>query len=284
MNICIISPHIDDALLSCGILMQRAIARGDAVLVLDLFNAGTGAAVRRAEEERAMQKIGATPFFLDEFDAPDRDPLFRTQYNLFLGPTENVPAAYLDKIERRIRDFLAAHNIDAAYFPLAAGTHIDHRIAHIAGRRLDKDGTLNVRFYEDRPYIMWPGILQARMNQIGSDATLPVLTDNDMLSRLDSCHYLQYFVSKPENRDIACAHFLAALHQTSARTVHATGDTLIATPEEISKLYASLHAYESQAAFIPDIETFMRENTLYETLNSGRDVYAERSWRLSPRA
>lgn len=278
MKICIVSPHIDDAILSCGILMQRAAARGDTVFVLDLFSAGSNADTRRAEEERAMEKIGAKAFFLDEFDAPDRDPLFKNQYNLFLGPTENVPDHFIDHIEKRIRDFLNAHNIDTVYVPLAAGTHIDHRVAYTVGHRLtDK----NVRFYEDRPYIMWPGILQARMHQIGSDAILPKIKDTDMISRVDSCHYLQYFVSKPENRETAVAQFLFYLNKTSDNILHATSESLTATSKEIRHLYECLHTYESQAAFIPDFDTFTSENRLYELLNSGSDHYIERSWRLT---
>ncbi len=279
MKICIVSPHLDDAILSCGILMQRRKALGDDVLSLNIFTAGTNAENRQEEERNAAAAIGAQPFFLDELDAPDRNPLYKATIKLFFGAFEDVPEQYIAKVEGRVNDFLAAHKIDIAYFPLAAGTHIDHRITYAAGRRIRNTP---VKFYEDRPYILWPGVLQGRMNQIGSDAVLPPMTEQMMLENIHSYYYLKHFVPDGEYQARALPLYFAALKQKSTNVLTSKSETLaVATETEIKKLYACLALYESQMTGIsPDYDTFVKDNFAYELANSGKAVYAERYWTL----
>jgi LmbE family N-acetylglucosaminyl deacetylase len=276
MNICIVSPHLDDAILSCGILMQRHKAAGDEVLSLNIFTAGANAENRHLEELRAEEEIGAQAFFLDELDAPDRSPLYKSDIKLFFGAFEDVSEQYIAKVEKRVCDFFAAHKIDIAYFPLAAGTHIDHRIAHAIGRHV-KD--IPVKFYEDRPYILWPGVLQGRMNQLGSDAVLPHITEQMMLDALHSYHYLKYFVPEGKYQRECLPLYFAMLNQKSVCSLKLKSETLFATEAEIKKLYDSLCRYESQMKYIyPDYATFMKDSLNYERVNSGQNIYAERFW------
>ena len=279
MSICIVSPHLDDAILSCGILMQRHKAAGDEVLSLNIFTAGTNAENRRMEELLAEKEIGAQAFFLDELDAPDRSPLYKSDIKLFFGALEDISEQYIAKLEKRVRDFFTEHKIDIAYFPLAAGTHIDHRIAHAFGQRI-KD--IPVKFYEDRPYILWPGILQGRMNQLGSDAVLPHITEQMMRDTLHSYHYLKHFVPEGDYQRECLPLYFAMVKQTSASTLKSKSETLVATEAEIKKLYESLSRYESQMKYIyPDYATFMKDNLNYEQANSGQNIYAERFWTFS---
>lgn len=274
MKICMVSPHLDDAILSCGILMQRRKALGDEILSLNIFTAGTNAENRQKEDRRAAEKIGAQPFFLDELDAPDRDPLYRSTVKIFFGPLSDIPGQYIDKIEKAVRDFLSAHKIDIAYFPLAAGTHIDHRITYTIGRRIKNTP---VKFYEDRPYILWQGILKGRMNQIGSDADLPEVTERIMQNTLHSHHHL--VDREGIHRDGGLALYLQPLKQKSAGTLKSSSETLVATEEEIKKLYDCLALYESQMKYIyPDYNAFIKESLAYEQANSGKSIYAERFW------
>ncbi|MFN7112885.1 MAG: PIG-L family deacetylase [Alphaproteobacteria bacterium] len=280
MKICIVSPHLDDALLSCGIAMQRHLAAGDEVVVVNIFTAGTNAANRRIEEERAMAKAGAAVFFLDELDAPDRNPVYWANEKLFFGALDEVPADYILKVENRLRDFFAEYKIDRAFFPLAAGNHIDHRITYTAGLRI-KD--MPVKFYEDRPYILWPGVLQGRMNQIGSNAVLPPITEDAMRAGLGGYHYLKHFVPEGTYQQECLPLYFQALKHASSNTLHAAGETLVAREDELQHLYGCLAMYESQMGFIyPDYETFIKDSLSYERANSGQDIYAERSWTLSP--
>src|SRR5690606_20165826 len=109
-----------------------------------------------------------------------------------------IPEAYISKIEERLNAFFAEHQIDVAYFPLGAGNHIDHRITFKVGMRIKN---IPVKFYEDRPYILWPGVLHGRMHQIGSDAVLPPVTERMMRDSLGTYHYLKHFVPEGEYQE-----------------------------------------------------------------------------------
>lgn len=276
MKICIVSPHLDDALLSCGILMQRAKAKAQEVLVLNIFTAGTNAANRRVEEQNAVGKMGAQPFFLDELDAPDRDPQYWSNAKLFFGDLDDIPEAYIAKVEARLIAFFDAHRIDVAYFPLGAGGHIDHRIAFKIGMRMKH---VPVRFYEDRPYILWPGVLHGRMNEIGSDADLPPVTEQVMRDNLGGYHYLKHFVPEGEYQDNCLPLYFQALNRTSSNALKAESETLVATAPELRHLYNCLSLYDSQMPLIyRDYDSFVKDSITSEKVHTGREIYAERSW------
>lgn len=276
MKICIVSPHLDDALLSCGILMQRAKALSNDILVLNIFTAGTNAANRRVEEQNAIGKAGAQPFFLDELDAPDRNPIYWSDAKLFFGALEEVPEAYISKVEDRLNAFFAEHQIDVAYFPLGAGGHIDHRITFKVGMRIKH---VAIKFYEDRPYILWPGVLQGRMQQIGSDAALPVVTEDMMRGSLGDYHYMKHFVPEGEYQEACLPLYFQALNQKSSNVLKSDSETLVATESELRHLYDCLSLYDSQMKLIyADYDTFVKDSLHSEHAQSGREIYAERSW------
>jgi LmbE family N-acetylglucosaminyl deacetylase len=276
-KICIVSPHLDDAILSCGILMQRHAGAGE-VLVLNIFSAGTNSDNRKKEDAAAQKKIGARPFYLDELDAPDRNPVYKPSKELFFASLEREGDA-IARVAQRVSAFLAEHKIDLAYFPLGAGTHIDHRITFEVGKHLK--GT-PVRFYEDRPYILWPGILQARMNQIGVDAGLPPVTAAMMRASVNTCHYLKSFVPDDGNyRAETLPLYAAPLQQKPAHPLFAASEVLTATDAELKKLYASLSLYTSQMPLIyRDYDNFVADSLAYERATSGTGAYVERSWAI----
>lgn len=278
MNICIVSPHIDDAILSCGIRIQRSVAAGDKVFILDIFCDGTNGENRQKEELEAAARIGAEAHFLHELDAPDRDPRYIPQKELFLGSLEHVPPAYIAHIRQRLEAFFADHRIDIAYFPLGAGTHIDHRITFEAGRQIK---TLPLRFYEDRPYILWPGILQARMRSLGIKATLPDISRDDMRDAVPGVYYLTHFMPEGRHRDESLPLYLDQLNASAAVSIEARSEALLATDLECQKTYHALAAYTSQMPLIyPDQNIFMRDSLQYERRMSGTAAYTERCWEL----
>ncbi|TAL31176.1 MAG: PIG-L family deacetylase [Alphaproteobacteria bacterium] len=280
MRICIVSPHLDDAILSCGILMQRRIASGDAVLSLNIFSSGTNSQNRKKEDQCAQGEIGAGAFFLDELDAPDRDPQYNSLVKLFFGALDKSHDPYIDKVAGRIEEFLKHNKIDMAWFPLAAGTHIDHRIAYEAGRRIK---SVPVRFYEDRPYILWPGVLQGRMNQIGSDAALPRVTEKMMRDTLHSYHYLKHFVPEGSYQKETLPLYFTAATQGSSKALRAKVESLTATEKELEKLYRSLAMYDSQMPLIySGYDNFISDSYAHEKAMSGQTAYIERAWTLEP--
>lgn len=272
MRTCIVSPHLDDALLSCGVLIQRRRALGDEVLVLNVFTAGAGAAERRAEDERATARLGAEAVYLDELDAPDRDAAFRSVRALVFGDADDL---VVGRVERRVREVLAARAIDVAYFPLAVGTHVDHRVAHAVGRRIDDR---SVRFYEDRPYVLWQGALQARMRELGVDAGLPVVSAQAMAAAVEDYAYLEYFLPRELQAELLPL-YLRPTAQGAA--LAARCEALTATSDELHVLYSALACYTSQMPLIyPSESIFMRDSLRHEQARTGECAYVERAWAL----
>jgi LmbE family N-acetylglucosaminyl deacetylase len=278
MRICIVSPHLDDALLSCGIMAQRRRAAGDEVFALNIFTAGTNSANRKNEDRAAQKVIGVEAVFLDELDAPDRDAQYVPLKNLFFGRIDASHDALIDRVKTRVTQFFADKKIDLAYFPLGAGGHIDHRTAYEAGRRI---ASTPVRFYEDRPYILWPGVLEGRLHQIGSDAKLPPVSDREMLATIHDYHYLKHFVPEGYYQEECLPLYFAALNQKSSNALKSKDEEIVASEAELKKLYESLACYESQMHYIySSYDNFIHDSRAHELHRTGRSIYAERSWSL----
>jgi LmbE family N-acetylglucosaminyl deacetylase len=156
-----LSPHADDAVLSCGgLLLQHE----DAVVVTafsgDAPQPRTGPLarlaspeLRRAEDDRAMQLLGCELRRLQLADAIDRRDDEGKRY--YSGLSELFGAV-------RLQDSRLCAEIQAAIkaqlgerillCPLAVGAHVDHQLCAHAGRRLANEGH-SVWFYEDAPYV-----------------------------------------------------------------------------------------------------------------------------------
>lgn len=152
-DVLIVSPHLDDAALSCWWLLARAARHGDTVTVLDVcaglpddgvlgpWDARGGAASsrervaeRRREEEAALAGTGARIVFLDILD---------WQY----GP----PAASVREISQALAPHLAGP--DDVLAPAGIGGHRDHlrvRDAVLAHRH-------DALLYADLPYALRDG-------------------------------------------------------------------------------------------------------------------------------
>lgn len=174
-----LSPHLDDAALSCGGMIHRQRQRGEAVLVV---TAGTAApapgqplselaqdihskmgnpadliAVRRAEDEAAMERLGARFVHLGWQDAIYRG---RPESNVWYYPTMgSLFGSVLHDEEREVPAVLAVvvqemvegGRPTRVYAPLGVGGHVDHVLAHRAAWQLYALGW-PVAFYEDVPY------------------------------------------------------------------------------------------------------------------------------------
>lgn len=278
MTICIVSPHLDDAVLSCGIKIQRARAEGKRVIIANIFSKGTNSDNRQAEEAKVAKAIGAEPYFLNELDAPDRDENFTTSQQIFFGPLADVDDSFINHIQNRLEDFFKTHDVEKAYFPLGAGNHIDHRIVHAAGRKI---GSVKARYYEDRPYILWPGILQSRMNRLKLESDVEPADVEDMQESLGHYYYhtkLPKGAFGPEN----LKKYLAGLTPPEQWTGKAyRREELEAREDELHKMYKALALYDSQMPLIyPDYETFMRDSLAHEHHRTGRKSYVERHWMI----
>jgi LmbE family N-acetylglucosaminyl deacetylase len=175
-----LSPHLDDAALSCGGAIHHHATSGDRVQVITVFageakmagrqpsafaqqqheywgNPPGPMALRRGEDVAAMTLLGAEYRHLGELDAvyraaggewlyPDLDSIFGA-----LHPADQTAADNARELGAQLEAHVPRHDDQVVYAPLGIGGHVDHQITHMAACRLGELGH-RVAFYEDYPY------------------------------------------------------------------------------------------------------------------------------------
>ncbi len=166
-----ISPHFDDAVLSCGGLIWEQAHAGIAAEIWtvcagepptgpvsnyasrmhETWKSGTPRetlALRRIEDQNAARRVGATTAHLSIPDAIYR----RTNTgsllypdNIFLAPNPREQRL-ADEIARELASNLTQY--DTVVCPLALGGHVDHRMTRLAVERLNRP----LWYYADIPY------------------------------------------------------------------------------------------------------------------------------------
>ncbi|HJV63296.1 MAG TPA: PIG-L family deacetylase [Albitalea sp.] len=157
----VISPHLDDAVLSCG----RLLAARPGSTVLTVFagvprdarrltewdrrcgfaSAAQAIAERRREDCAALAELEARPRWLDFLDS---------QY----GETPTV-----DAVCEALRAAIIECGPDVVLYPLGL-FHSDHLLVHEASRAaLEAFPATPAMAYEDSPYRGMPGLLQQRL-------------------------------------------------------------------------------------------------------------------------
>ena len=193
-----LSPHLDDAAISCGGAIARFAAEGQPVLVVNVCSgspppggpfspfaelqharwglpADQAVALRRAEDAAALEILGADCLQLDLLDAIYRMPTaYRDDATLF------GPLAAADTLQAELRPLL--HGLAARYpgaifyAPLAVGFHVDHQAVHAAAADLTRAGVA-VASYEDLPYACATGALARRLEALGGpELFVPAVT------------------------------------------------------------------------------------------------------------
>ncbi len=170
-----VSPHLDDAVLSCGATMARLTAAGHDVLVVSVFTGDPdtlpplaaalhrmwdlpSVQTRRQEDACACAAVGAVGEHLGFLDAlyrvdPDGRPRYR-RLRALTGPPAEDDAAVVDDVAGRLADLLARRPVAALYGPAAVGDHVDHVLTRraVAAARALLPGSPPHLLYEDLPY------------------------------------------------------------------------------------------------------------------------------------
>jgi LmbE family N-acetylglucosaminyl deacetylase len=212
-----LSPHPDDALLSCGGAIHRQIRAGDAVRVITLFAGdpphGTLSpfaleqhhhwghppipmALRRAEDAAALIRLGVRVEPLDLLDAvyratPDGRWPYTDLATLFGEVDPEDPVTALDLAER-VSTLLPVEERSTLYAPLGVGHHVDHLVVHRAARD-HLAGVHRLAFYEDYPYAEETGATEAALHAAGADqwtAHVVSLDPDDVAAKVSAlAHY-----------------------------------------------------------------------------------------------
>jgi LmbE family N-acetylglucosaminyl deacetylase len=170
-----LSPHFDDAVLSCGGMIWEQAAAGNRVEIwticagepdaipLSPFAAmlherwGTGLQVihqRRTEDEQACQLVGAAPtyFFIPDCiyrrgDDTSGEALYAYEDSLF-GPLDPREEHLVESLANQLQRLISS--TARIVSPLAIGNHVDHQLVRRAAELLDSA----VWYYPDYPYVL----------------------------------------------------------------------------------------------------------------------------------
>jgi LmbE family N-acetylglucosaminyl deacetylase len=185
-----LSPHLDDAALSCGGAIARHANTGARVLVVTLCTAapppsgpfsdfanavhqswGLAPAevvnVRLHEDDLALARLDADTYRAGLLDAIYRRPdAYNSRDALFGTPAPDDSLLYSTR--------------QLIYAPLGVGNHVDHQIVYAAAR--DGAGAV-MAFYEDFPYMLWAGAFEQRMRAIGQPFIASTIDIDTTLAR-----------------------------------------------------------------------------------------------------
>ena len=207
-----LSPHLDDAVLSCGGLIHRQARAGQPALVVTLFSGLPAAGaklsafaqsqhtrwgsrdnvmtVRWAEDRAALTVLGADYVRLNYLDCIYRgrghgdqpDWYYASEQALF-GPVHPAEQGLPDDLATALSEFIPPGDDVTLYAPLTAGNHVDHQLAFAAALILRAQGW-RLRFYEDYPYVETEGTLSAALAARGAEDWQPAVTriDEDNLA------------------------------------------------------------------------------------------------------
>lgn len=172
-DVLVLSPHLDDAVLSCGGGIASRVRAGEHIQVITVFAADEPtsnlsplarelhavfnldhgiAATRRDEDAAAMQTLGCAYAQWDEVEAIYRRhpvtaaPLYPDLPSLF-GSAAPGDEDMLDRLCRRFADFPKSPRI---LVPLGIGGQVDHCLIRQAAETCMEPDRLT--YYEDYPY------------------------------------------------------------------------------------------------------------------------------------
>jgi LmbE family N-acetylglucosaminyl deacetylase len=175
-GVLVMSPHLDDAVLSCGALLAHLAAR-QLVTVATVFTAAApppwslparrqlralgGAdaedffAQRRAEDRDVLAGMGAVPVHLGFRDAlfrrGRRGPAYPTfRFDVARGRVASCDAGLAAEVSARVGELTRTGEAGVIFAPLGVGRHVDHLITRRAARELT--GRIQVVYYSDFPY------------------------------------------------------------------------------------------------------------------------------------
>jgi LmbE family N-acetylglucosaminyl deacetylase len=173
-----LSPHYDDAALSCGGLIHQQTQAGELALALTVFAAppesdenlspfargqheSWGAltdavAVRQAEDRAALALLGADYLrlkFADCIYRGEKKPgtWFYTSNDDLFGAVKADDLPLVAEITEAVMELIPNDGAVTLYAPLAVGHHVDHQLVNMAGRQLQLNG-YRLAFYADYPY------------------------------------------------------------------------------------------------------------------------------------
>jgi LmbE family N-acetylglucosaminyl deacetylase len=192
-----LSPHLDDAALSCGGQIVQRTTAGQHVLIVTIMAgdppqpdvsdyarslhdrwalASDAVANRRAEDLAACRRLGAqaqhwsVPDCIYRHDDQNGEPFYISDVDIFdrVAPADMALVAQLSAqlrmlppAGRVLAPLAAAHRVHANH----TGRHVDHQLTRLAAEAAFGE---RLTYYEDYPYVQEPGALDSLIPADGS--------------------------------------------------------------------------------------------------------------------
>jgi len=171
-----LSPHLDDAALSCGGLIRQQAEEGSCPTVVTCFAGVPDYALlspfaadqhkkwgepdapiqhRRREDAEVMRYLGADYQHWTYLDCiyrrhPESGDFLYTSEAALFGQLHSAEQYLCSELVARLSTMFSIHGTEV-YAPLAVGHHVDHRLVLLAALELQGRG-FSIRYYEDFPY------------------------------------------------------------------------------------------------------------------------------------
>jgi LmbE family N-acetylglucosaminyl deacetylase len=174
-RVVVVSPHMDDAILSCGGLLSLLLQKMECLTVtvctgdpsgVDPSNPPHGIALpslRRNEEVAALRALGCTLVQLDLLDAIYRtdprsgSPLYPTMQSIWTMPLD-ADESQRKLLRAKLEQYVARKSERPTLFiaPMGIGHHVDHILCTQVVLSL-VESTDHVLLFEDFPYVVDQG-------------------------------------------------------------------------------------------------------------------------------
>jgi LmbE family N-acetylglucosaminyl deacetylase len=206
-----LSPHFDDAILSCGGLIYAQSSGSGRVGVLtlcagqpirgaestlarlylyDWSKSGNGMELRRNENAAILSGWKVRNWEFGTLDAVFRTnngtPYYQNRTDLFCEPHIEDAAYLLPVWEERLKQLVEGETNLQLYAPLGVGAHVDHELARRLGQRMAQSGW-KVCFYEDYPYVeLDPDAIQKAQARFGTCRWTSRCMSIDVQAKIDA--------------------------------------------------------------------------------------------------
>lgn len=203
-----LSPHLDDAVLSCGGQIYQLTQAGRSALIVSIMAgdapstglsdfarglhdrwelAQDASSARRDEDVAASQMLGVDYHHLDLLDCIYRRhpvsgvALYDSEESLF-GQLHPAEEALADRLAGVLAHLPEGHRVFA---PLTAGHHVDHQLTRLAAERWLRGRDLF--YYEEYPYALTAGAMPDGINdnQLWQPSVISI-TDEALAARIEA--------------------------------------------------------------------------------------------------
>lgn len=277
-TIAILSPHLDDAILSCGGMIASYRGQGS-IHVINLFTKDMPSRIE--EERRCADYLGYNSILCNLSDSPRRG--YRLPFQMY-GRMRKGDERISHKISQIVEEIVSRNGVKKIYAPLAVGMHVDHQHTFDAALRLK--GEYERLFYEDIPYGLLPGLTSSRIGLIsgkGAPYKGKIIASGIKYAGgrpvRQSWFYLEALLKNTYDGLLASRKTKRVVSVNVPELTEALSDISAVIKEKIKAINFFKSHVKNLFHGSSDIESLLNHHAL--DVSKGRYKYLERYWRFA---